>query len=275
MKKIILAIDGTNFSSGAFEFVRQLNEKSAVLVAGIFVPQLDYANLWSYAATAAKGAVYVPLVEDEESEEVLRNIEQFETLCQQNGIAYRVHKDFVDFALPELKRESRFADLMILSGELFYRQMPSANRLDYLRHVLHHSECPVLIVPENFQFPVNNILAYDGSEESVYAIKQFAYLFPELAINNSMLVYAEENEEKSFPSKDLINELAGQHFRNLKFYKAEFNAKKYFATWIGEKKGAILISGSFSRSAFFENLRKSFVLDIIEEHQVPVFIAHK
>ena len=74
MKKILFAVDGTNFSNGAFEFIRWLNEKTPVLVTGIFVPQLDFANLWSYASAAAGGAVFVPLLEEEESDEVLQNI---------------------------------------------------------------------------------------------------------------------------------------------------------------------------------------------------------
>lgn len=270
-----MAIDGTNFSSGAFEFVRRLNEKAPVLVAGIFVPQVDYANLWSYSSAAANGAIYVPLIEDEESEEVAKNIAKFESLCKKNGIAYRVHKDFFDFVLPELKRESRFADVMILSGELFYQHIIGANQFDYMRHVLHNAECPVLIIPEHFEFPDTNILAYDGSEEAVYAMKQFAYIFPEFTVNKTVLVYAEEDDEKDFPSKALVSELAAQHFKDLTYHKAALDPKKYFATWVNEKKGAILVTGSFSRSAFSEAFRKSFVADIIKDHQVPVFIAHK
>src|SRR6185503_2084598 len=122
MKKILLAFDGSNFSEGAFEFVRRLNELQPILLTGLFVPQVDYANLWSYAAAAGAGSgVYVPLLEDEEAEEIVKNIQRFESLCQKNDIRYRVHKEFFNFALPELKKETRFADLMILGGELFYK----------------------------------------------------------------------------------------------------------------------------------------------------------
>ncbi|RYG37961.1 MAG: hypothetical protein EOO01_29905 [Chitinophagaceae bacterium] len=275
MKKIILAVDGTNFSNGAFEFIRRLNEKTRLLLTGIFVPQIDYANLWSYAAATSGGASFIPLVEDEENEEVMANIHKFESLCQKNGITYRVHRDFFDFTLPELKRESRFADVMILSSELFYRQIINANQSDYLRHVLHHSECPVLIVPEKFRFPDNNILAYDGSPESVFAIKQFAYIFPELASNETLLVYADEDDEKDIPSKELITELVTQHYPDLTFDKPRVNPKKYFATWVEEKKGSLLVSGSFGRSALSEAIKKSFVSEVIEDHQLPLFIAHK
>lgn len=275
MKKVILAVDGTNFSSGAFDFVKHLNEKEPLLLTGIFVPQLDYANLWSYAAAAGSGAVYVPLLEDEDNDEIAKNIAIFERQCVRNNIAYRVHKDFYDFALPELKRETRFADVLILSGEAFYKQVVGANQFDYMRTALHQSECPVLIVPEEYRFPTQNILAYDGSEESVYAIKQFAYVFPELASNETTLVWVESDEDKDFPNKVLIEELATQHYKKLGFHKSDINSKKYFSAWMSEQKGAVLVSGSFGRSGFSESIRRSFVADVIKDHQVPVFIAHK
>lgn len=275
MKKILLAFDGSNFSEGAFEFARRLNDIEPVLVTGVFMPQVDYANLWSYASAAGAGAGFIPLLEEDDSDIVQRNILEFEELCQKNGIAYRVHKDFYSFALPELKKESRFADVIILSGELFYKGVIESNQFDYLRDALHAAESPVLIVPEHYQFPDNNILSYDGTGESVYAIKQFAYIFPELTSNSTLLVYAEDEENKDFPSKQQIVELVTQHYKDLTFYKLENTSKKYFSKWINERSGSILISGSFSRSIFSQLFRKSFVSEIIREHKVPVFIAHR
>lgn len=275
MKKLLLVADGTNYSDSAFELVRRLNEQESILVAGIFVPQLDYANLWSYAAAAGAGAVFVPLMEGEENNEVMTNIAHFEHQCESNGVRYRVHRDFYDFALPELKRESRFADAMVISGELFYKQFNNINQYDYMQTALHDSECPVLIVPEEMRFPVNNIIAYDGSSESVYALKQFAYIFPELARNKTLLVYADDVRRSDIPSKDLIVELTSQLYPDLTLFKLDSAPKKYFSSWISDQKESILISGSFGRSTVSQVFRKSFVADIIRSHQLPVFIAHK
>lgn len=276
MKKILLVFDGINFSHGAFEFVKHLNILEPVLVVAVFVPEVDYASLWTYSAAASVGAgvAYVPVAENE-SEIVETNIQRFKDLCHANGIQYRLHKELSDFSTSELKVESRFADIMILSGELFYKDVIMSNQFEYLKNVLQASESPVMIVPENYKFPDNNILAYDGTEESVYAIKQFAYVFPELAKNKTLLVYADKNEENIIPDKDAIRELAAQHYKSLDIYKLSINPKKYFNDWIEEKKGAILVSGSFGRSGLSQMFKKSFVRDIIMDHKVPVFIAHR
>ena len=268
-----LAFDGIHFSEGAFEFARRLNESQPILLTGVFLPQAELANLWSYADGV--GTPYIPLIERSDTDQIQKNIDHFEKLCLGNGIDYRVHKDLYDLALPELKRESRFADLMILGSEIFYGNLGIHSINDYLEDALHEMSCPVLLVPEKFDFPETVILAYDGTEESVYAIKQFAYLFPELTAKQSLLVYANEDPEEDFPDKIQIEELAARHFSNLTLFKLDINPKKYFSSWIVQKKSAVLICGSYGRSGISLLFKKSFIKDIIVDHRLPVFVAHK
>jgi hypothetical protein len=273
MKKIILAFDGVHFSEGAFEFARRLNESQPVLLTGVFLPQAELANLWSYADGV--GTPYIPLIERTDTDQIQKNIAHFEKLCRGNGIDYRVHKDLYDLAIPGLKKESRYADLLILGSEVFYGNLGIHSINDYLEDALHEMACPVLLVPEKFDFPESNILAYDGTEESVYAIKQFAYLFPELTAKQTLLVYANEDPEEDFPDKIQIEELAARHFSDLTLFKLDINPKKYFSSWVVQKKSALLVSGAYGRSGMSLLFKKSFVKDIIVDHRLPVFIAHK
>jgi hypothetical protein len=273
MKKIILAFDGKHFSEGSFEFARRLNELQQILLTGVFLPQAELADFWGYARGVA--GPFFPLIESNETDLVEQNVDRFEKLCSMNSIEYRVHKDFFDFAMPELKRESRYADLLILGSEIFYENKGTNSPNDYLREALHNVECPVLLVPEGFDFPENIILTYDGSKDSIFAIKQFAYLFPELKSKPTLLVYANDDAEKGFPEKIEIEELAARHFSNLTLFKLDVNPTKYFSTWILEKKSAIVVSGSYGRSDFSQLFKKSFINDVIGDHRLPVFIAHK
>ena len=274
MKKILLVFDGINFSQGAFEFARRLNEKDKILATAIFVPQVNYANLWSYAGTAGTG-VSIPMIEDDDAELVEKNIERFESLCRDHEIEFRVHKDFYDFAMPELKRETRFADVVILGSESFYSNIGTGEPNEYLKMALHDVECPIVIVPEKFAFPENNILAYDGSDSSVYAIKQFAYLFPEFTKQPTILVYSKDEYENEIPNKEYIEELAGRHFPDLTITKLHLDAKDFFADWIRSKENAILVSGSFGRSSLSRVFKKSFIKDVIRDHKLPLFITHR
>ena len=275
MKKIILAFDGANFSEGAFDFARKMNEISPILLTGIFLPQINYSALWSYSSAAIGSGVVIPMVEEGDAATIEQHIERFKSLCQMSGIEYRVHNDFTDFALPGLKLESRFADLLILGSESFYEYLGVSEPNAFLKDAIHSAECPVLVVPEQYTFPEKNILAYDGGESSVYAIKQFAYLFPEFTDNKTVLLYAGADDETALPEQQNIEELCSRHFSDLTLFKLGVDPKKYFATWSNERVASIVVCGSFGRSSVSMLFKKSFVADVIRNHKLPVFIANR
>jgi hypothetical protein len=272
MKKILIAFDGTHFSSGACEFALKLHQMQPLMLTGVFMPQLSFASLWSYS-----GGPPVPDVipyEDEDDEAVQNNILQFQQFCSDHKIPCTVHKDFFDFALPELKKETRFADLLILSSETFYHRISGANAAEYVKEALHVSECPVIALPEQYVFPERVFLAYDGSESSVYAIRQFAYLLPELTGLETSVFCLKHDEASDLPEESYIKELLSQHFKQYDLLKLNLSNKKQLSEWLSHKN-AILVSGSLGRNFLSQLFRDSFISKIIEEHQYPVFIAHK
>jgi nucleotide-binding universal stress UspA family protein len=273
MRKIILSFDGDNFSEGAFEFARQLNEQNPVLLSGIFLPQIMFANPLSYEKGGKPVPAYVPLITDEYTEAVEIKIERFKILCLSNGILHTVHKDFSDYPLHELKRETRYADLLILGSETFYKEPGTRKPNFFLENMLHQSECPVIVIPEKFNFPQSVMLTYDGSRNSVYAIKQFAYLFPELNNKQAFIIFCGD-KNGDFPEQSSIEELAARHFSDLAFFKLDMDFKESFARWAIQKPMPIVVAGSFGRSAFSQLFKKSFITEIITGYKTPVFIAH-
>jgi nucleotide-binding universal stress UspA family protein len=157
---------------------------------------------------------------------------------------------------------------------LFYDNIGAKQPNDYLKKVLHQSECPVLLVPETFKAPEKLILAYNGEEDSVYAIKQFTYLFPKLYQWETKLITVEE-ETEALPHQELIEELAAKHFANLTLEVVSTETKSTFASWISEQEGSILVAGAYGRNELSSLFKKSFLAEVIGEHKIPVFIAHK
>ncbi len=273
MKKVLLMFDGAHFSNGAFDFVRQLNNLEHVLVTGVFLPQTVASSLWSYT-DAMTGTVLMPVLPQTDPDVYTTSRKEFETRCKKSGIEYRVHEDAYDFALPELITESRFADLLVIGSESFYENEDHEIN-EYLQEVLQKVECPVIVVPEKFEFPNTTILSYDGSASSVYAIKQFAYLFPELSNQPTLLVYAQDDEKIEFPHENNIEELTARHFQDLTLMKLEINPTKYFSAWMNQKQGAILVAGAYGRSTISQMFKRSFIKNVIGAHKIPVFIAHR
>jgi len=129
MKKILISFEGESFPQELLEFARQLNVKDPILLTAAFVPEVDYAHLWSTTGGVAS-ALFVPQVEDES------------TVIEDHSVNWR-----------------RIAPGMESSCA---------------------SECPMMLIPEKVSLSEDIILMYDGTAASVHAVKQFAYVFPEL-----------------------------------------------------------------------------------------------
>ena len=143
-----------------------------------------------------------------------------------------------------------------------------------MAEALRIAECPVILVPENFKTIDRVIVAYDGKEESLFALKQFCNIMPQLTEMPTELVYIKDEDDDSIPESELLKEYVRLHFASLGIAKLHFDAKKYFSSWTAEKKNVLLVCGSYSRTSVSNFLKASFAENIIREHLMPVFVAH-
>lgn len=274
MKKLIIALDGQHFPKGAFELVKAINEESRILLAGVFLSPVDYSKLLAY--TGMEGISMMPdwLMKNEDDVLVSRNISLYKDACTAAGIEYRVHNDTAFTAISSLIEETRFADALLISSDLFYENVSKEQPNFYLEEVLKKSECPVFLVPEHYTAPEQVVLTYDGSESSIFAIKQFAYIFPELAKKETILLSISQHED-DMPDDGMAVELISRHFPNLQIQSLPLKHKKDFAEWMQDKPDSFIVMGSFSRSFFSQLFKKSFASDVISNIKMPLFISHR
>ncbi|RYG40009.1 MAG: universal stress protein [Chitinophagaceae bacterium] len=275
MKKVLLAFDGSHFSEAALDFAREMNAKQAILLTGAFLPQVDFASLWTVTGSDIPFAESAPMMEDSTSKEVRHNIQRFESYCRQNNIRFKTHHEFFNFAIPELKAESRFADILIVSSQEFYKQAGTELTNPYLADILQGLECPLIVIPEKHCAPSSTILMYDGTAASVFAIRQFAYLFPEWAKHPTTVLHTATSEDAEWPHEQQIRELVTTHFPQAKWELLVLKSGSLLTAWLAEHQHAIVVSGSFGRSGLSMLFRKSYITGAINDHQLPVFIAHK
>ena len=272
MKQILVVGAGHQFPKGPFAFLRSIKENERVHARGLFFRPVDYSAL--AAAGASNNIVPFMELEDNEKEVIAQDKALFAGQCEQSNIPYSLHANDSQWDKGLFIRESRFADLILISGEHFYAESDNSQPNAYLREALCHAECPVLVVPENFKGIQHLFMAYDGSRESIYAIKQFCNLFPSLIDLPTEILYIHEDAGNKIPDLENLQQFTRLKFGSMSFSKLRFNAAEYFATWISEKKNVLLVSGSFGRSTLSYIGKRSFAEEIIHDHQLPVFIAH-
>jgi hypothetical protein len=274
MKKVLLVLDGKHFPEGAFELAAEWYRKQPLLLTGVFLSPIDVSKIVAY--TGMEAVPMMPsLVEGEYGEQIIQNIHLFEEKCQGEGLEYRIHNDSENLPLASLIQESRFADLILISRESFFSNINSEQPNEYMQELLKKSECPVLLVPEKFKNPDRVLLLYDGEASSVYAIKQFSYLFPELTTLPTTLMKVSKKPEEQLPNQESIAELVARHFSDLTLYDMSMENKAQLTNWLFEEEKGWVVMGAYGRSLFSTLFKKSFADELINSVHLPLFITHQ
>jgi hypothetical protein len=272
MNLVLFVSIGGEFPQGAFTSLQLMNEREPLSVAGLFFSPINFQQTIAVSHTPGAGA-YTQLREHQQ-QLLTANKAAFAELCEANGIKYSIHENVEEWNKEIFARQSRFADVVLLSGELFYAAIDDSQPNHYLHEALHVSECPVIIVPEVFARPDHLFIAYDGSKQSIYTLKQFCQVFPQYTDLPTEVIYINENADAAIPDLEELKAYCQAHFSNISFSKLQFHAGRYFASWINEKENPLLVSGSFGRSSLSYATKRAFAEQIIRQHKIPLFIAH-
>jgi len=272
MKRILFVSAGSEFPKGAMSFLQLLQQHEPLSAFGLFFDSVDL-TLMASASHIPGTAIYDRLKARERNISEINKTE-FSMGCEKFYIKYHIHPSEGEWDKDIFARESRFSDLIILSGEAFFSDITPGQPNPFLQEALHAAECPVMILPENFVEFQHVVIAYDGSKDSLFALKQFCYLFPRFTDLPTEVVYVRDENSGEIPDIDVLRQYTRLQFQSLNFSKLHFKAARYFATWIGEKDKTLLVSGSFGRSPFSYVAKQSFAEQVIHDHKMPIFIAH-
>jgi nucleotide-binding universal stress UspA family protein len=273
MKKIVLAFDGDHFSQAMLDYAEHINSNRKALIVGAFVN-----GLYNYPIPVFyEGMVGMSLLKPDNTEEnkIKEHIKTFEEYCTKQGMEYRVHHITEGNVMDELIYETRYADLMMVSGHSFLRLSYEKYVNESLQMFLEDIECPVLMVPDDFTPIKNVVLAYDSSPAAVKAIKNYGYSMTALSNLPTFLVkVVGEKEERNLSLVNRMEEYLSRHFPHLTLNVLKGKASTEIKEFIHAKEAPLLVIGSFGRGFLSQLLRKSLAHDIIVEHKLPVFIYH-
>ncbi|MES2621999.1 MAG: universal stress protein [Bacteroidota bacterium] len=277
MKKILAAFDGTMYSEGTSKYAIEIAKATNSMLVGVFIQDMRYMN-FTYAYAWDQPFVdfnSIEVSQQEEKEKIDLNIKLFHTACDEKGVHHKVHLD-KGVPLQELLTESVFADFIIIDSQTSFFSMGDKNPSPFLQDFLSDSHCPVLIVPHHYA-PFNKaVLCYDGSPSSVYAIKMFSYLFPELEDLKTTVVTV--NEQSSTHVKEGWNfkDLIRAHFQTSEYEILKGNAEQELIDYLKRNgENAIIVMGAYGRNAISRLFHQSLSNRVIQEIKVPVFITHQ
>jgi nucleotide-binding universal stress UspA family protein len=145
---------------------------------------------------------------------------------------------------------------------------------EFVRDILKKAECPVIIAPESFEALDEIVFTYNGSASSVFAIKQFTYLFPQLHNKKVSIIQVNEAGEWRDPDKYKFKEWLKEHYTDLHFEALKGETEAKLLDYVFKRKNMFLVMGAYGRNALSQFFKSSHADLLINTVTQPIFIAH-
>ena len=278
MEKILLALDGISVNQNAVDFACYLGRLSNSKITAAFLENL-VANE-KPVLEQAHGVSYMNWVVDKKSEEykskmetVEKNISLFKESCENRSVRYSIRREEGQPA-KEILEDSRYADVLILDAETSFNKIFEGIPTEFVKEILKDSECPVIIAPESFDGIDEIVFTYNGTKSSMFAIKQFTYLFPQFDEKKITVVMVDDeglcddNEIQKF--KDWLS----SHYSSIVFQVLKGNTEAELFGYLLKKKNIFIVMGAYGRSALSQLFKHSRADLLIKTITQAIFISH-
>lgn len=275
MEKILLVINAHRPNLKSIDFACRIAALANTNLTGLFIETL-YFQYIPMAETSYP--TYFETVKEIAGTGVTADTEQaitiFKDECKRKSINAKIYVDKGD-PISEIIFESRFADLLIVDPTISFNgreeQLPS----HFVKELLASAECPVFLAPEEFEYANEIVFCYDGSASSVFAIKQFTYLFPEFRNKKVMLLQVNKTTNEEFEEGHRrVMDLLKAHYPSVCYHGIKGDVKDELLTYFFMKSKKIIVMGAYGRSMLSNFFKKSSADNLLRTVDLPLFIAH-
>ncbi len=268
-------MDAIHPSASVLDFGCYLGRLTKSTVTGIFLDNLAAAKT---PAVLEPQATAWPQDEMQQSavaeKQIAVNIDLFRQGCANREVNYAVHRDH-GVPATDIISESRFADVLVADGDTSFRRHFEGPPTEFVKDLLKDAECPVIIAPQSFELIDELVFAYNGTASCMFAIKQFTYLFPQLANTKTTLVIANENGKWEDVHKHALIEWLKAHYTQLHYEVLRGEGVEPLFDYSFKRKKSWLVMGAYGRNALSQFLRPSTANLLIKTITQPIFIAHR
>lgn len=271
MERILLVLDQEKWNKDAVDFGCYLAKLSKSRVTGVFLRHPGEDNFAGTAIEENNHDRSGKLTTSPHPETL--SAKRFREACICRETPYSIQEGHMA-TKEKLIEETKFADFMIIDPSLSLKNKIELSPTAMVKDIVQQAHCPVLLVPGSFNEISEVIFTYDGSRSSVYAIKQFTYLFPQF-INNKITVL-EVNPEgtKEIVEEQKLMEWMNAHHSNVKYVVPSGNPADKLIKYLLPRHNAIVVMGAYGRSFFSRIFKTSTAGSVAANVISPVFIAH-
>lgn len=276
MYRILIPIDPSEYTAAAIDYATQIAEHNHVAINGLAI--IDDLNIEEAALTFVplpQGntrhiAIENTLLEDANSKARLV-LDQFDLKCKSKQLNC---SGKISVGRPDLliESEGKYADLIITGMRNYFHFETSKHPEKTASKIITQVHTPMLIVPRHFK-PVNKVLiAFDGSNPAVRAVKEFVNIEWDKKYEITLLV---SNTSKSAGNNLLENieqYLLSKTNNKIKKVLTNKNIIHVFNEEFSEDTD-LVVCGMHSQNILKKLILGSFPQHLINLNRIPVLIA--
>lgn len=271
MKKILLALNPEHINRVAIDFACYLSKLAHTRISGAFIQEHPSAMSLSNPGFSDTGKANIGFPVGK-SMHLSQAISRFKEACVCRESNYVLHQEN-SITAEELLAQSRFADLLVIPPDISSGTQIEAAPSAIARSLMLHSNCPVILAPEKFDSIDEIIFAYNGSQEAVFAMKQFTYLLPELGRTQATILAVSNDNKRPFDETPVMEWITG-HYSSATYKVLHGDPTEQLIAFLLPRKNAFLIMGAYGRSSLSRLLKRSAADAISGTLSNAVFVAH-
>ena len=200
-------------------------------------------------------------------------ISNFKNSCSDNGVLFEIHRDH-GVPIEDVIVESRFSDMLIVDAAPTFNQGQKSISGPLIEDILENAQCPVIVAPEEFVELKEIVFCYNGAFDSIFAIRMFTYLFPQMTHKKLTILQINENAKRKNPEDRLFMDWIKSHYDNFQYELINGPAKHTLSDFLFRRKNIFIVMGAYGRDALTAFFRRTMAESLIKTITQPVFISH-
>ncbi|MEO6327809.1 MAG: universal stress protein [Ginsengibacter sp.] len=270
MKKILLLINDYHLPQSALGLAIKIALHEEATIFGIFIQSNKYTNEESYLFPGDINLTdkdFTGVSDKEEHLQFLKaSISSFSDTCTAANVACKTHTVDSNF-LDTLIDHSAFADLIVCDADT-----PPLNYS--MNTLLAHAHCPVLMVNKDYLQTDCLVFTYDDRSSSIHAVKWFTYLFGIYKQLPVHFVSVVPHNVLGIEYEELIKEWLPLHYPDTTMEVLKGETRDELTKFINKLSNPLVIMGAFGRNSLSRFFKESLASIIVEQTNVPLFVAH-
>jgi hypothetical protein len=277
MEKILLALDSRKLNSNAIRFACYLTRLTNSKLTGIFLENLELQEEFTINETEGTATLFESIsiggMTEDDNKIIEENMKQFQLITEEEEVDAFIN---LEIGIPEIDliNKTRYADLLVMDANSSFSTMDERAPTSFVKDILQEAECPVVIAPENVNRIDNIVFCYNGNKSSVFAMKQFNYLFPELSTKSAKVIYLGPDQEPSAEEVQDVTDWLRYHYIDVEFVNMDGDATEALFDYMLQKKNDFIVMGSYGKgmlASFFKNDQEN---ETARTTSLPIFVAH-